>query len=167
MDCHRLEGVRHHAVQEPPSRRLLCLHGRGYWYVSHPFTPYSLSAHHLYEKAGQDATEAFYGLHRHEIIVKPQYTRLQIGTLKDEQPAIYGRVDGALSNVPYGEPTWLSKGFKSPYYKEVRRSRSCPPLDGADTRMSGYRATGSCRRQCTGLWMSMCTTMLRYALSAS
>lgn len=70
--------------------------------------------------AGQDATEAFYGLHRHEIIEKPQYARLQIGTIRDEKPVIYGRVDGALSDVPYAEPTWLSKGFKSPYYKDVR-----------------------------------------------
>lgn len=25
---------------------------------------------------------------------------------------------GAISKVPYGEPTWLTQGFKSPYYKE-------------------------------------------------
>lgn len=69
--------------------------------------------------AGQDATEAFYGLHRHEIVEKPQYARLQIGTVKDENPVICGRIEGALSDVPYAEPTWLSKGFKSPYYKDV------------------------------------------------
>jgi hypothetical protein len=71
--------------------------------------------------AGQDATEQFYGLHRHEIIIRPQYARLQIGQLKEERPVIYGRVDGEASDVPYAEPTWLSKGFQSPYYKESHR----------------------------------------------
>lgn len=28
---------------------------------------------------------------------------------------------GDLSTVPYGEPSWLTKGFKSPYYKESHR----------------------------------------------
>ena len=71
--------------------------------------------------AGQDATEAFYGLHRHEVLERPQYKRLQIGSIKDEKPVIYGaQVPGQLSLVPYGEPTWLAKGFKSPYYDDVR-----------------------------------------------
>jgi hypothetical protein len=69
--------------------------------------------------AGKDATEAFYGLHRHEILEKPQYARLQIGTLKDEMSVIYSRIEGVASGVPYAEPTWLSKGYHSPYYKEV------------------------------------------------
>jgi hypothetical protein len=74
--------------------------------------------------AGKDATEAFYGLHRHEVLEKPQYKRLQIGTVKDEKPAIYARVEGAISDVPYAEPTWLSKGYHSPYYKDVGPSPS-------------------------------------------
>jgi hypothetical protein len=72
--------------------------------------------------AGQDATEAFYGLHRHEILEKPQYQRLQIGTLKDEKSVIYGRVAGVVSDVPYAEPSWITKGYHSPYFKEVSRS---------------------------------------------
>ncbi|KZT18274.1 acyl-CoA dehydrogenase NM domain-like protein [Neolentinus lepideus HHB14362 ss-1] len=73
------------------------------------------------EIAGQDATEAFYGLHRHEVLERPQYARLQIGTLKDEQPVIVSRVIGELSTVPYAEPTWLTGGYYSPYYKESHR----------------------------------------------
>lgn len=69
--------------------------------------------------AGQDATDAFYGLHRHEIILKPQYARLQIGVIEGEESVIEARVPGQLSKVPYGEPTWLSDGYYSPYYKEV------------------------------------------------
>lgn len=69
--------------------------------------------------AGQDATEAFYGLHRHDIIVKPQYVRLQIGTIEGEESVIHSRVTGELSKVPYAEPTWLSAGYHSPYYTEV------------------------------------------------
>lgn len=53
------------------------------------------------EVAGQDATEAFYGLHRHEVLEKPQYARLQIGTIKGEQSIITGKVAGEISKVPY------------------------------------------------------------------
>ncbi|KAF8149866.1 peroxisomal acyl-CoA-dehydrogenase [Crassisporium funariophilum] len=70
------------------------------------------------EIAGQDATEAFYGLHKHEIIIKPQYIRLQIGVIEGEQSVIHGRVAGELSKVPYAEPSWLSDGYHSPYYTE-------------------------------------------------
>ena len=68
---------------------------------------------------GQDATEAFYGLHRHEILMKPQYRRLQIGVLVGEKSVIHGRIAGELSKVPYAEPTWLADGYHSPYYTEV------------------------------------------------
>ncbi|EPQ54036.1 acyl-CoA dehydrogenase NM domain-like protein [Gloeophyllum trabeum ATCC 11539] len=73
------------------------------------------------EIAGQDATEAFYGLHRHEVLERPQYARLQIGTIKDEKPVIVGKVNGELSKVPYAEPTWLVDGYYSPYFKESHR----------------------------------------------
>jgi len=72
--------------------------------------------------AGQDATEAFYGLHRHEIILRPQYARLQIGVIDGEESVIHGRVTGELSKVPYAEPTWLSDGYYSPYFKESHRA---------------------------------------------
>ncbi|KAK7033074.1 hypothetical protein R3P38DRAFT_3313146 [Favolaschia claudopus] len=71
--------------------------------------------------AGQDATEAFFGLHRHEVLLKPQYARLQIGTIAGEKQSIFPRETGALSNVPYAEPTWLNPGFHSPYYTEGHR----------------------------------------------
>ncbi|KIM39781.1 hypothetical protein M413DRAFT_74383 [Hebeloma cylindrosporum] len=71
--------------------------------------------------AGKDATEAFYGLHRHDVITKPQYTRLQIGTIEGEKSIIHGRVVGELSKVPYAEPTWLADGYHSTYYTENHR----------------------------------------------
>ncbi|EIN04041.1 acyl-CoA dehydrogenase, partial [Punctularia strigosozonata HHB-11173 SS5] len=70
---------------------------------------------------GDDATEAFYGLHRHEVLEKPQYARLVIGTIKDEKSVVLGHQPGELSEVPYGEPTWLTKGYHNPYYKESHR----------------------------------------------
>ncbi|KZV64424.1 acyl-CoA dehydrogenase NM domain-like protein [Peniophora sp. CONT] len=74
------------------------------------------------EVAGQDATEAFYGLHRHEVLERPQYARLQIGVVGGEQSlGITSRVVGQVSDVPYAEPTWLAKGFKSPYYNDSHR----------------------------------------------
>lgn len=69
--------------------------------------------------AGQDATDAFFGLHRHEVLLRPQYKRLQIGVIKDEEEKIKAPVPGSLSKVPYAEPTWLNDGFHSPYYKKV------------------------------------------------
>ncbi|KAJ7931449.1 acyl-CoA dehydrogenase/oxidase [Mycena leptocephala] len=61
------------------------------------------------EIAGQDATESFYALHRAEVL--DRYAGLQIGTLEGGQPEI-------KSHCPYAEPTWLSPGYHSPYYKE-------------------------------------------------
>ncbi|KAN0113429.1 Acyl-CoA dehydrogenase/oxidase, N-terminal and middle domain containing protein [Russula decolorans] len=72
--------------------------------------------------AGQDATEAFYGLHRHEVLERPQYARLQIGVLRGEQSVITGRLVGGLSSVPFAEPTYLTEGFHSPYYTENHKA---------------------------------------------
>ncbi|KAG5354115.1 hypothetical protein C0989_007476 [Termitomyces sp. Mn162] len=71
--------------------------------------------------SGQDATEAFYGLHRHEVITKPQYARLQVGVVEGEKSVMHSRIVGELSKVPYAEPTWLSDGYFSPYYTENHR----------------------------------------------
>lgn len=72
-----------------------------------------------YSPAGQDATEAFYALHRHEVLQRPQYARLVVGAVAGEESVIVARVTGELSKVPYAEPGWLSEGYHSPYYKEV------------------------------------------------
>ncbi|KAG9017988.1 hypothetical protein FRB90_012713 [Tulasnella sp. 427] len=72
--------------------------------------------------AGQDATDVFYQLHRHEVLLKPAYARLQIGVLENEDPEVKAHSPGELSNVPYAEPTWLTPGFSSPYYKESHKA---------------------------------------------
>ncbi|KAG6857225.1 hypothetical protein H0H87_007644 [Tephrocybe sp. NHM501043] len=71
--------------------------------------------------AGQDATDTFFSLHRYEVLLKPQYSRLQIGTVVGEEQQIFPRALGALSKVPYAEPTWLTEGYFSPYYKDHHR----------------------------------------------
>ena len=73
--------------------------------------------------AGQDATEAFYGLHKQEVLDRPQYKRLVIGTIKDEESLIAPPGPGDISLVPYAEPTWLTPGYYSPYFKEVRNTK--------------------------------------------
>ncbi|KAF4637632.1 hypothetical protein G7Y89_g462 [Cudoniella acicularis] len=73
----------------------------------------------LKQVAGQDATEAFYNLHRQEVLQK--YSNLCIGTIEGEKPQVREHKAGDLSLVPYGEPTWLTPQFKSPYYKESHR----------------------------------------------
>ncbi|KAJ3111544.1 hypothetical protein HDU96_005605 [Phlyctochytrium bullatum] len=69
----------------------------------------------LLEVAGKDATQEFYGLHRHAVIDKfgPKYA---IGRIKGESPAIVTQA-GDISAVPYAESSfWM--GSKSPYYNE-------------------------------------------------
>ncbi|KAF8656816.1 hypothetical protein AX16_002365 [Volvariella volvacea WC 439] len=73
------------------------------------------------EIAGKDATEAFFGLHRLEVLQRPQYSRLQLGIISGDAPTINPRPSGALSKVPYAEPTWLAAGYHSPYYKDHHR----------------------------------------------
>ncbi|TBU27688.1 acyl-CoA dehydrogenase NM domain-like protein [Dichomitus squalens] len=71
--------------------------------------------------AGKDATEAFFGLHRHEVLLRPQYARLQIGTIAGQKEFVQATVPGDISSVPYAEPAWLSPGFHSPYYNDNHR----------------------------------------------
>lgn len=72
--------------------------------------------------AGRDATQAFFGLHRHEVLLKPQYARLQIGSIAGETEQIRAPAPGETSGVPYAEPTWLCEGYYSPYYTEGHRA---------------------------------------------
>jgi len=71
----------------------------------------------LLEIAGQDATEDFWGLHRHEVLDK--YKRLVKGRLADAGPrrASASEVRSELSTVPFAEPAHL-QGLSSPYFKE-------------------------------------------------
>jgi hypothetical protein len=73
----------------------------------------------LQQVAGQDATTAFYNLHRQEVLTK--YADLAIGTIKDEKPQVIVPKPGDLSPVPYAEPLWLVQHFKSPYYNDSHR----------------------------------------------
>ncbi|KAF9532531.1 acyl-CoA dehydrogenase [Crepidotus variabilis] len=73
------------------------------------------------EVAGQDATEAFFGLHRYEVLQKPQYKRLMIGSIQGQKSSIQARPVGEISRVPYAEPSWLTPGYFSPYYSESHR----------------------------------------------
>ena len=71
--------------------------------------------------AGKDATEAFFGLHRHEVLLRPQYARLQIGTVAGQKERVTALVAGEPSGVPYAEPAWLTPGYHSPYYNDGHR----------------------------------------------
>jgi hypothetical protein len=73
----------------------------------------------LTQIAGQDATSAFYNLHRHEVLQK--YSNLCIGTVENEKPEVTDPRPGDLSLVPYAEPIWLTPAFKSPYYNDSHR----------------------------------------------
>ncbi|KAF7331642.1 Cytochrome b5 heme-binding domain-containing protein [Mycena kentingensis (nom. inval.)] len=72
--------------------------------------------------AGKDATQAFFGLHRLEVLERPQYKRLVIGTLQGEESLIKPPPPGHISAVPYAEASWLVPGFKSPYYTPKHRA---------------------------------------------
>lgn len=73
----------------------------------------------LQQVAGQDATQAFYNLHRHEVLQK--YSSFCIGVIDGEKPEVLEMQPGDLSKVPYGEPMWLTPAFKSPFYNESHR----------------------------------------------
>jgi alkylation response protein AidB-like acyl-CoA dehydrogenase len=73
----------------------------------------------LQQIAGQDATTAFYNLHRQEVLNK--YQSLCIGTVESETPEVIVQGPGDLSGVPYAEPLWLRPEFRSPYYNESHR----------------------------------------------
>lgn len=75
----------------------------------------------LHVTAGKDATQAFFGLHRHEVLLRPQYARLQIGTIAGEEPVVKPLAVDEPSGVPYAEPSWLSAGYFSPYYNDSHR----------------------------------------------
>lgn len=70
--------------------------------------------------AGQDATQAFYNLHRHEILTK--YADLYIGDVEGEKPEVIEQKAGELSQVPYAEPLWLQPQFTSPYFNDSHRA---------------------------------------------
>ncbi|KAF8305921.1 peroxisomal acyl-CoA-dehydrogenase [Clavulina sp. PMI_390] len=73
------------------------------------------------EVAGKDATEVFFGLHRQEVLLTPRYARLHIGTIAGQKPRIKVPKAGDLSEIPYAEPSWLTKGYHSPYYTDRHR----------------------------------------------
>ncbi len=56
------------------------------------------------------------------MLLKPQYKRLQIGTIAGRKEKFRALSGSDLSEVPYAEPGWLSEGFHNPYYKESHRT---------------------------------------------
>lgn len=74
----------------------------------------------LAQVAGQDATKAFYNLHRQEVLDKYE-SSFRIGTIKGEKPEIIVQGPGELCPVPYAEPVWLRPQFRSPYFTEKHR----------------------------------------------
>ena len=118
VDHHRREGFWYFEIQSTSPGRFVSVARPRNWYL--PFYILFIFKHpNAYDPGGHDATEAFFSLHRYEILEKPQYQRLQIGVIDGEKPVIHGRIAGELSKVPYAEPTWLSPGYYSPYYSKV------------------------------------------------
>jgi hypothetical protein len=71
------------------------------------------------EVAGKDATAAFFGLHRQEVLYTPRYAKYKIGQVEGQEQKVMRNESGSISTVPYAEPMWLSTGYKqSPYFKE-------------------------------------------------
>lgn len=120
VDYYRRQGLRYFQVRQPPSRWRRgpahedCRCVRSLYRFSSP----GLTAR---ASAGKDATDAFFGLHRHEVLLRPQYARLQIGTIAGQKEFVKATVPGELSGIPYAEPAWLSPGFHSPYYNNNHR----------------------------------------------
>jgi cytochrome b involved in lipid metabolism len=85
--------------------------------IVHAIAVTSLIAHRLFP-AGQEATAAFYGLHRGEVLQNPRYAAYRIGSIEGEKEKIIKPRTGQLSQVPYAEPMSLTPSYKaSPYFK--------------------------------------------------
>jgi len=71
----------------------------------------------LLDYAGQDATEDFFALHRHEVLDK--YKRLVKGRVAGAKQGLGTALEQKkqVSAVPYAEPSHL-QGMSSPYFKE-------------------------------------------------
>lgn len=116
---HRCQSLRPVQVRKsPPGRGRRTLHGRHrFVFSSGPTFRVSFPC-----PAGKDATQAFYGLHRHEVLLRPQYARLQIGRLHGQEELIKPQALDDISKVPYAEPSWLVDGYFSPYYTPSHRN---------------------------------------------
>ncbi|KAJ3416853.1 hypothetical protein HDV05_008438 [Chytridiales sp. JEL 0842] len=71
----------------------------------------------LWDVAGKDATEAFYGLHRQEILIK-YMPKLMIGNIAGEKSTIRVMQIGDYSRVPYAESAFL-QNRPSPFYNKT------------------------------------------------
>jgi hypothetical protein len=49
--------------------------------------------------AGKDATTVFYGLHRSEVLQRPQYQKLKIGQIEGQSQKIRPQLAGEASRV--------------------------------------------------------------------
>lgn len=70
----------------------------------------------LLECAGEDCTDVFYGLHKHEVLTK-YGPRLLVGRMEGTGEREHITTRGELSRVPYCEPSFFQGAF-SPYYQE-------------------------------------------------
>lgn len=119
VDSNRRKGLRRFTFCKLTSRWHCCAAREIRWYAL--YLRALLSGPYPYFTAGKDATDAFFGLHRHEVLLRPQYARLQIGTLSGEHELVKPSAPDAPSAVPYAEPSWLVDGFSSPFYSEGHR----------------------------------------------
>ncbi|RMI97930.1 hypothetical protein CDV36_016180 [Fusarium kuroshium] len=102
----------------------------------------------LRQVAGQDATAAFYNLHRHEVLTRNE--RLVVGTIEGEKPQVITPQPGDLSKVPYAEPLWLAPPFRSPYYGESHKRLQRKLREFVDSEL--YKEAQEC--EATGRYVS-------------
>lgn len=69
---------------------------------SFPSYNLAISDPHSFHVGGHDVTELFYSLHKSEVLLRPQYQRLQIGTVAGQEEQFKPLPAGSLSPVPYG-----------------------------------------------------------------
>ncbi|KAM0753923.1 acyl-CoA dehydrogenase NM domain-like protein [Meredithblackwellia eburnea MCA 4105] len=81
--------------------------------------------------AGKDATDAFFGLHRSDVLAK--YSRYIVGQIEGESSTIIYPSTGALSPVPYAEPGWLTTSYHSPYFNDGHRALALAMRKFVDT----------------------------------
>jgi alkylation response protein AidB-like acyl-CoA dehydrogenase len=73
----------------------------------------------IMQVAGKDATQEFYGLHRHSVLVK-YAPRLIVGVVQNETPKVEATLPGSISHMPYAEQSFW-RGYYSPYFDESHK----------------------------------------------
>lgn len=110
--------------------------------------------HVLLAYAGKDATDAFYSMHRVDVLTK--YAHFVVGTIEGEKAVQQGTPRNELSQVPYAEPSAFM-GFKSAYFTEshLKFKKACRTFFDTEIRPKAEMMENSEKEAPLSMWQAM------------